>query len=317
MKKVLKIIGKGLIALLILIVLFLLVMFIYHRVMLKKEDKLLKDYPGELVEVNGHNMNVYVNGKGKHTLVFLAAAGQTSPVITFKPLYSKLEDDYRVVVIEKFGYGMSDIIGDKRDYETMVNEMREALNKLNIEGPYILCPYSKSGIDTLIWQQNYPEEVEAIISLDMAFPESFKELDISTGGAGLISFVRNSGLIRLFISDSDISDIYSKDDKSFIKALFYRKYANKVFLNEMETVKDAAKSISNKEKPAMPMYLFMSNGEGTGNDEEKWQGYAYSYIGDNKNISITKYNSSHDSIIDDNYEDIVNNIKKFTTDIDK
>lgn len=319
MKKVLKIIGKGLIALLILIVLFLLVMFIYHRVMLKKEDKLLKDYPGELVEVNGHNMNVYVNGKGKHTLVFLAPAGDTSPVMTFKPLYSKLEDDYRVVVIEKFGYGMSDIVDDKRDYETMVKEMRTALEKLNIEGPYILCPYSKSGLDTLIWQQEYPEEVEAIISIDMAFPKSFEFIDIPTKNKGktLINFVKNTGLIRFFVSDSDMPDIYSKEEKDMMKTLVYRKYGNIVHFNEMQTVKETVKLINSNDKPNIPMHLFMSNGEGTGNDEEKWQGYAYSYIGDNKNISITKYNSSHDSIINDNYEDIVNNIKKFTTDIDK
>ena len=110
MKKVLKITGKVLLCILILLIAFLLILFVYHRIMLNKEDELLKGYPGELVEIDGHNMNIYSEGEGEHTLVFLAPAGDTSPAMTFKPLYSKLNENYKTVVIEKFGYGMSDVV---------------------------------------------------------------------------------------------------------------------------------------------------------------------------------------------------------------
>lgn len=318
MKKVFKIIGKILVSLFIILILFLLIFLIYHKYMLNKEEKLLKNYPGELVEVNGHKMNVYVNGKGKHTLVFLAPAGDTSPVMTFKPLYSKLEDDYRVVVIEKFGYGMSDIVEDKRDYETMVKEMRTALEKLNIEGPYILCPYSKSGLDTLIWQQEYPEEVEAIISIDMAFPKSFESIDIPTKykGKTLINFVKNTGLIRFFVSDSDMPDLYSKEEKDMMKTLVYRKYGNIVHFNEMQTVKETLKLINSNDKPNIPMHLFMSNGEGTLDDKTEWEKFANSYIEDLENVTITKYDSSHGKIIYENVDDMVKNIKEFLNKIE-
>lgn len=83
-------------------------------------------------------------------------------------LYSKLSDDYRVAVVGKFGYGMSDVVDTERDYETMVDECGNALKKAGVEAPYILCPYSESGVDTLIWAQKYPDEVEAVVSIDMA-----------------------------------------------------------------------------------------------------------------------------------------------------
>ena len=135
MKKALKLIGKILLGFIILDIIIILIMFVYNRIMLSKEDKLLESYPGQLVEVNGHNMNVFVEGEGTHTLVFLAPSGDTSPAITFKPLYSKLSDGYRVAVVEKFGYGMSDIVDTERDYETMVDECRTALEKAGVE-PY-------------------------------------------------------------------------------------------------------------------------------------------------------------------------------------
>ncbi len=37
-------------------------------------------------------------------LLFLSGSGTAAPVLDFKSLYSLLSSDYRIVVIEKFGY---------------------------------------------------------------------------------------------------------------------------------------------------------------------------------------------------------------------
>ncbi|HPY84378.1 MAG TPA: alpha/beta hydrolase, partial [Ruminococcus flavefaciens] len=81
MKKTFKLTGKILLALLMLIIVFLLVMFISNKIMMNSERELLKTYPGELVEVDGHNMNVYTKGEGEHTLVFLSGSGTAAPVL--------------------------------------------------------------------------------------------------------------------------------------------------------------------------------------------------------------------------------------------
>lgn len=117
-----------------------------------------------------------------------------------------LDDDYRVAVVEKFGYGMSDVVDTERDYETMVDECRNALEKAGVEAPYILCPYSKSGGDTLIWAQKYPDEVEAVVSIDMAFPEHFGKMGIDTKqlktSSTFMGVARATGIIRLFVPNS-------------------------------------------------------------------------------------------------------------------
>ena len=58
-----------------------------------------------------------------------------------------------------------------------VRQNREALEAVGINGPYILCPHSYSGLEAVYWAQNYPDEIEAIIGLDMAVPKSYDTYD--------------------------------------------------------------------------------------------------------------------------------------------
>ncbi|MBR5723695.1 MAG: alpha/beta hydrolase, partial [Oscillospiraceae bacterium] len=170
MKKICKAVGKGLLGLLILIALFLIVMAIYNQIMLRKNKDLYETPLGQLVEVDGHNMSIYTEGAGEHTVVFLSGHGTASPILDFKPLYSRLSGDYKIVVVEKFGYGFSDLVDGKRDIDTILRQDREALEKCGIEAPYVLCAHSFSGYEATRWAQEYPDEVEAIVGLDMCTP---------------------------------------------------------------------------------------------------------------------------------------------------
>lgn len=320
MKKTLKITGKILLIILTLVIVFLLGLFIFHRVMLKKEEDILKNYPGQLVEVNGHNMNVYIEGDGEHTLVFLAPAGDTSPALTFKPLYSRLSGEYETVVVEKFGYGMSDVVDTKRDYKVMVDECREALTKSGVEAPYILCPYSKSGIDTLIWEQEYPDEVEAVISIDMGFPQTYDYIDTNIKDQSkLLGFLRGMGIARLFTGDSVFEEagMDSKEDIAMARALVNRKYGNKISFGEVETINDAIAQINSSSKPDVPMKLFMSTGEGTGMDTEKWRGAVYDYTDGMREVEYTEFDCTHNDICTEYPDQICDEIRAFTAELDK
>lgn len=316
--KVLKVIGKILLILLIVILLFMAGLFIYNRVKLAQEDKLLdQSYPGKFVEVNGHKMNVYVSGEGEHTLVFLAPAGDPFPVLSFEPLYSKLNGDYKTVVIEKFGYGRSDIVDGERDYKAMVEECREALSKSGVNAPYILCPYSKSGLDALIWTQSYPDEVEAIISLDMAFPGHYDDLDLSGNSMStftLMSFLKGSGIGRLIITDSMFPEDMPAESIAMGKALIMRNYSNITTFNEILTVPAACDIIKSGAKPACPMLLFLSDGGGTGMDTDTWREHAYEYT-DGLNTAAVLLDSGHGGIIEKFSGKMADEIKTFVEDL--
>lgn len=204
MKKGLKLFSIILIIIVLLLGLSILVSFVNHKIQLKKENANLKTI-GTLVEVNGHKINVYTEGSGDTTLIFMAGGGTCSPVLDFKSLYSLLNEDFKIVVIEKAGYGFSEISDVSRDIDTILYETRFALNKLNITGPFILCPHSMSGIEAIYWSQQYPNEITSIIGLDMTVPNTYKNYKINMPLINLGSFAAEVGITR-YLPLAKISD---------------------------------------------------------------------------------------------------------------
>lgn len=293
MKKVLRIFGKAVLVLLILAVAALIVIFVYNRIMLGREKDIFKNPLGEMVEVDGHEMCVYSKGEGKHTLVFLSGSGTVSPILDFKGLYSLFEDDYRIVVIEKFGYGFSDIVDDDRSFDTILRQDRDALSKLGINGPYVLCPHSMSGLEAILWAQKYPDEVEAIVGLDMSVPKAYESYDVKGTERleKLAAFGRELGIVRLFYTDSSLPDSLSDDEKAIYRAIGAKIAVNDDVINEGLSIPDVIREIDSAEKPDVPMLLFATDGKETGLDG--WTQAQKDYIKDLTDANIIELDCGH------------------------
>jgi pimeloyl-ACP methyl ester carboxylesterase len=314
MKRVLR---KSLIvvlAMMIILVLFVIISFVRHKICSSKE-KDLRTPLGALVEVNGHNMSVYIEGKGDKTLVFLSGGGTCSPILDFKSLYSLLTDEYKIVVVEKFGYGFSDVVDEKRDIDTILSETRTALEKAEVQGPYILCPHSMSGLEALYWAQKYPKEVEAIIGLDMAVPGYYDEMNISIPVMKAGQYGAALGITRwipsLAESDAMKFGTLSDKEKEIYRAVFYQRTATVTMINEMKTVKDNANVVKENGVPQVPMLLFLSNGSGgTGFTEERWRSIPKEYISASENARFIELDCPH-YVHDYKYEEIGREIRNF------
>ena len=135
--------------------------------------KIMKKY-GNLASVGGTEINVYTQGQGGAVIVFMAGSGVGCPALEYKPLYKRLSDRYRIAVIEKAGYGLSGKAVTERTVENLVSESRAALKALGIEPPYILAPHSYSGFEAIYWANTYPDEVKAVLGVDMGLPNMMK-----------------------------------------------------------------------------------------------------------------------------------------------
>ena len=312
-----RILSKSLIVILIvivIIVLFVIISVVRHKICSSKEKDLLTPL-GELVEVNGHNMSVYIEGEGDKTLVFMSGGGTCSPILDFKSLYSLLTDEYKIVVVEKLGYGFSDVVDERRDICTILSETRMALDKARVEGPYVLCPHSMSGLEALYWAQKYPEEVEAIIGLDMAVPGYYDEMNISIPIMKLGQYGAALGITRwipgLAESDAIKFGTLSDKEKDIYRAVFYQRTATVTMINEAKIVKDNANVVKGNGIPQVPMLLFISNGSGgTGFTEEKWRSIPKEYISGYDNASFVELDCPH-YIHDYKYEEIGKEIRNF------
>lgn len=314
MKKVLNKTLKVVLIIIAVIVLFVVVSFVHHKICSSNEKDLLTPL-GELVEVNGHNMSVYTEGSGDKTLVFMSGGGTCSPILDFKSLYSLLISEYKIVVVEKFGYGFSDVVDESRDIDTMLSETRMALKKADAEGPYVLCPHSMSGLEALYWAQKYPEEVEAIVGLDMAVPGYYDEMNISIPILKLGQYGAALGIIRwvpsLAESDAIKYGTLSDKEKEIYRALFYQRTATVTMINEAKIVKDNANAVKKNGIPQVPMLLFISDGSGgTGFTKEKWRSIPKEYISGSDNASYIELDCPH-YVHDYEFEEISKGIRNF------
>ena len=262
---------------LIITITILLVFVLFHQIMLKIEEP-LRTPLGQLVEVDGHKMSVYAEGSGDKTLVFLSGSGTPSPILDFKSLFSLLSDEYKIVVVERFGYGFSDVVDKPRDIDTVLSETRVALIAADINGPYVLCPHSMSGLEALYWAQQYPEEVEAIVGLDMAVPEAYESFKNNAFINAASQFNAKTGMIRLvpLLNALDCVEhgTLTEEEKEIVHALLYQNFSNRTTMNELKYISENAKIVGTGEIPQVPMLLFISNDTSTTELTDAAQRYA-------------------------------------------
>ena len=160
-KKVMMVLG----IILAVIAVFMVIGSILHATYFKNKKEEIKPY-GQMIDVYDGHMHVYKIGSGKETIVLLPGMGVGLPSADFGPLMRQLSEKHTVVCIEYFGVGFSSQTQRARTSENYVDEIRTALKSVGAEAPYSLMAHSISSVYSEYYASKYPEEVQAIISLD-------------------------------------------------------------------------------------------------------------------------------------------------------
>jgi pimeloyl-ACP methyl ester carboxylesterase len=264
MKKVLvvNVVVNVVVILVVIIIVILFVIALYNHIRLSLEFSKTKNI-GTLVDVAGYKTNVYTEGekhnKNDATIVLLSGSGVASPIYDYKVLYSKLSGDYRVAVIEKFGYGYAEVSGISRDVTTMVAEDRRALAEAGESAPYVLMPHSMSALEAIYWAYTYPNEIAAIIGLDMAVPNSY---DVNNNNIANITLMKIGcffGLHRFEIFNPVSNLGLTNEEYEQNKLLNYRNALNKDVYKECKMVFDNAETVRDMDISNVPVLMFTTN----------------------------------------------------------
>ncbi|MEV4666222.1 alpha/beta fold hydrolase [Microbacterium sp. LWO12-1.2] len=229
------------------------------------ESSQITDY-GQGVEVDGKTMNVVVSGDGAETIVLLPGLGTASPGRDFQPLTDELSHDYRVVVVEPFGTGLSDATDSPRTAENITGEIHEALQQLGVT-KFTLMAHSIGGIYALTYSAAYPDELTAFIGIDNSVPDQ--------PGAGepiptdAMVVLRNLGITRLLtaIAGDPYEGLPYDDESRRQMALLSAKNAGApTMIDEVENTPGNFASVSGAVFPAdLPVLTFVS-----ANDTAEW-----------------------------------------------
>ena len=277
------------------ILLFLGATFIFHRISLEKEQASLTPV-GQQVLVNGHQMNVYVEGDGLETIVILSGAGIASPILDFKDVSDSLSKKYKVVIVERAGYGYSDDSNQSRDVMEVLSETRQALSQANVTGPFIILSHSIASLESLAWQEKYPNEVKALVGLDWALPSSYEDLKDNQALLSVAYWSSKIDLLRYFPESFYIKNpTLTETERQQYKLLAYKQLMSQAMFHESRLVKENAKKVSECTiNPQIPALLMVSNGEGTSFSQSEWQHYAEKFASDQSNVKVVYIDAPHD-----------------------
>ena len=305
-----KILKKWFLGFLSFILLFLLATFIFHRISLEKEQASLTPM-GQQVLVNGHQINIYVEGDGPETIVVLSGAGIASPILDFKNVSESLSKRYKVVIVERAGYGYSDDSNHSRDVMEVLSETRQALSQANITGPFIILSHSMASLESLAWQEKFPDEVKALVGLDWALPSSYEDLKENQSLLTVAYWSSKIGLLRYFPESFYIKNqTLTENERKQYKLLAYKQLMSQAMLHESQTVKENAKKVPSSINPKIPTLLLVSNGQGTSFSQSEWQRYAERFASDQSNVQVVYMDAPHD-LYHYQSDAIVSRIKEF------
>ena len=305
-----KILKKWFLGFLSFILLFLLATFIFHRISLEKEQASLTPM-GKTVLVNGHKINVYVEGDGPKTIVVLSGAGIASPILDFKNVLDSLSKKYKVVIVERAGYGYSEDSNQSRDVMEVLSETRQALSQANVKGPFIILSHSMASLESLAWQEKYPDEVKTLVGLDWALPASYENLKDNQVLITVAFWSSKIGLLRYFPESFYIKNpTLTENERKQYKILAYKQLMSQAMLHESRLVKQNAKKVPSSINLKIPTLLLVSNGQGTSFSQSEWQHFAEEFASEQSNVKVIYMDVPHDLYHYQNHE-VVSRIEDF------
>ncbi len=223
--------------------------------------------PGKLVPVNDTQLHVYraprKTERAGASIVLLSGWGTPCPTYDFKPLWSLLASRYDVAVVERPGYGWSGRTKRPRDIATMSDETRSALREAGMPGPFAVAAHSISGLEALHWAQLYPDEVSAIIGLDMAVPQVYESMKVPRS---LPLLARLARLLRAPLA-SCISKgnpavkagLLDREEQAAMRAVIADQALNENVVEEASCVKDNARTVTEAACPATRALCILSD----------------------------------------------------------
>lgn len=263
----------------ILIVIFIFV--IMHNII--KISEISSRYQGEyknlvsIYEEERKFMNYYSVGEGDRTIVILPEFGAQSPVIQYKALADGLKDNYRVVIVEYFGYGFSMSMKDhRRSNENIVEEIKMLLENIDVYGPYTFIASDTSNVYAMSFQERYPDLVSSIISINGVYPSEVKNdyllrnLRARVSNVNINSIWELTGFERIlsFFHESTfyidemrkLDNNYTKEEISVYRNRIGSSYLTRTMVREINCLEDNMNELKNHVYPEyLPVLQILSS----------------------------------------------------------
>ena len=124
---------------------------------------------GQLIDLGGYKLHLYCTGTGSPTVILSPGSGDFSFDWTLvQPGVAKFT---RVCSYDRAGEAWSDLGPKPRTMTQEAFDLRRALIKAGVAGPYILVGHSMGGMVVRIFAADYPSDVAGMVLVDGSHEE--------------------------------------------------------------------------------------------------------------------------------------------------
>lgn len=246
-----------------------------YQVLATRRDRQKFLPPGKLIEINGKNWHYQMMGEGHPTVIVDSGTGGTH--LDWQLVQPEVAKFTRILTYDRAGYGWSDINSEPRTAEQVVSELRQLLKKAEIEPPYVLVGMSLGGLFSRLFAYCYPEEVAAMVLVDVAHERMYEETPVEWVELNqrleklltyLVPIMGKIGLLRLLITFDSLpmaAGLFQKFPsslRSLAKALYSQTQFGKTFAQESAAVSVSMSQVEQVRKvkpfPDIPLVVLSS-----------------------------------------------------------
>lgn len=269
-KRFFKVLGKVIGIIFLILIAAVVVLTIRHQTLKGKDrDKVKNAYGSYFVTENNDRINyTFFDSKSDKVAVLLPGYGCASVRYEFDSFIKEMNDEYKILVVEPLGYGLSDVTDTPRTVENYCNELHSLIKSLGYE-KYTLMGHSISGMYCLYYSNIYTDEVEAFIGIDASVPAQTqmdswmaKPKNIKVVYHILSYAVEKTGIYR-FMTELSFKDsrnsipTLSDQEAENYKALSVTVPMNKTQINEMDCLEDTVNKTINMKFPESVKVLYV------------------------------------------------------------
>lgn len=163
--------------------------------------------PGRLVDVGGYRLHLNAMGEDKDGPTVILDAGAQSASFQWGWVQPRIAEFARVVAYDRPGTGWSDAPPEPMSARDLADDLREALEAVGAEGPYVVVGHSMGSLTARAFAGSYPEEVGGAVLVDPRylslaedFPEDFPDGSVTSGpplSLRAMSLAGHLGVMRL------------------------------------------------------------------------------------------------------------------------
>jgi pimeloyl-ACP methyl ester carboxylesterase len=121
------------------------------------------------LETSKGKIEYHLSGSGKPVIVLIN--GGSGPIEGWMKILPDISETSTVLSYNRLGVGGSDKPKEAQDGRTIIQTLREALEILGVEPPYVLVGHSLGGLYANLFARLYPNEVAGMVFLEASHPK--------------------------------------------------------------------------------------------------------------------------------------------------